>query len=583
MRMVFTGTDPEEFADGTEGLLGAFETWAEMRGRDVDPYIADATLNQRFESDGLLGRWTERALRDLLLLWVPRYLVITADQQEAVPSTVEALLEFFDARELLDERSEPIDALREHIRVLTPEFHAAMGEPANFGLVKFWELLMIGADVDTKDPLAVQEFMERAQGGEVGFDQDLLDSLTARDLAGDPDLPQPQPARVFDPPAEDVVGAKAGETRVVAWLRGLADWAGEGNSADTDELAGQLGVPADFDLVELALALGVVVEDKGGLRKGSDTADVARLWEASFGYLTEMEELDDEPEARLPLLMALAASPVPVPMAILAELLEEDFGGEVELALLDRDARLLADFGLLKVEEATGEELEDIEILLQELELPSEPISRKALELLPLGEFVMLDVLVSQGFPVTTVEQLAVETAEVLVTRLGEVSPELFDKGVDGWLAQREPGDAILQLHKLILRTDDSGQRLAAFQVLHKLGTPGIDVLRSLRDHPTVGPFAATWLVSAGLLNQDDLSRHEVVFGLLDVLLSMPDMLVKEFATEPRDVQLDLLVDIPKTGHPQAARALEILAAGHPDKLIAKAARKALYGLNSRR
>jgi hypothetical protein len=580
--MVFTGTDPEEFADGTEGLLGAFETWAEMRGREIDPYIADATLNQRFESDGLLGRWTERALRDLLLLWMPRYLVITADQQEAVPSTVEALLEFFDARELLDERSEPIDALREHIRALTPEFHAAMAEPSNFGLVKFWELHMIEADVDSKDPVALQEFMERAQQGEIDFDQDLLEAITERELAGDVDLPHQQSARVFDPPTEDAARKLAGETRIVAWLRALADWAGDGNSDDTDDLAAQLGFPEDFDLVALATEMGVIVEDEDGLRRAEDTADALRLWAVAFGFVIEENEYSDELEDRLPLMMTLSAAPTTMPMVILADMLEDELG-EADLAHLDHEIRLLADFGVVKAEEATDEELEDIEVVLREVEVPSGPISRQVVELLPLGEFGMLDLLVSEEVPVTTVDQLAIETAEVMVTRLSEASPEVFDKGADGWLAQRGPEDSVVQLRRLILRTDDAGQRLVAFQVLKRLGTPGTELLRSLRDHPTVGPFAATWLVSEGLLKQEDLSRHEVVFGLLDVLLSMPDMLVAEFAAEPKDVQLDLLVDIPKTGHPHAARALETIAAAHPDKLIAKAARKALYGLNSRR
>jgi hypothetical protein len=580
--MVFTGTDAEEFADGTEGLLGAFETWAEMRGRDVDPYIADATLSQRFESDGLLGRWHERALRDLLLLWMPRNLVVNADQLDDAPSTVEALLEFFDARELLDERSEPIEALREHIRLLTPEFHAAMGDPENFGLIKFWDLHMIEAGVDTKDPRAVEEFMLRAQTGELGLDVDLLDTLTAREFGGDADIPHKQSARVFDPPAEDAARELAGETRIVAWLRGLADWAGEGNSGDTAELAAQLGFPAGFDLVEMAIEIDVVVRGKGGLRKVGDTVDALSLWEAAFQYMIELGDLDDETDVRLPLLMTLSESPATLPIVVMAEMLEDELG-EADLASVHHDSRLLVGFGVLKAEEATGEELEDIEVLLQELELPSDPMTRQVLELLPLGEFGLLDVLVAEGIPVLTIDQLAVETAEVLVTRLSEASTEIFDKGADSWLAQCGPEDAIRQLHRLILRTDNSGQRLAAFQVLRKLGTPGTDVLRSLRDHPTAGPLAATWLVSEGLLNSDDLSRHEVVFGMLDVLLSMPDMLVKEFAAEPKDIQLDLLVDIPKTGHPHAARALEILAADHPDKVIAKAARKALYRLNSRR
>jgi hypothetical protein len=316
-------------------------------------------------------------------------------------------------------------------------------------------------------------------------------------------------------------------------------------------------------------------------------ADPLRLWEAAFGELDVMDEAryreyEPDPYLTAPILTGLASSPIPLPAPILVTMLEDTVEAGIDEFHLERDARLLADFGALKAQEATGEELQDLEEFLVELDLQNEPIARQVFELLPLGWFAVWRLFVAHGIPVTTVEDLADETAEVLVTRLDDASTETFDKATAGWLAVREPARARVELVALASRTDDPGQRLSAFQVLGKLGEDGVAAIRSLRDHPSAGPSAGTWLVGAGLLEAAELTRSEVVFGMLDVLLTMPDDLVEEFATQPRDVQLDLLSDIPKTGHPRAAEALEMIATEHEDKVVAKAARKALQRLGSR-
>ncbi|MCU1685621.1 MAG: hypothetical protein JWQ81_6360 [Amycolatopsis sp.] len=621
MRMVFTGADPEVYSDGARRILAKFDTWAQVRERAVDVYLADAMLTQRYESDGLLGRWNEKTLRDMLLLWMPRHLTLDEQEQATVLPTVEAFFDFLDDSDLLDERSEPVAVLRETTQRLATEFATAMADPANFGISKFWAAEMVNAGVDPTDPVAMAEFSDLVQAGEIEVDQQLLTAIAQRQELGDPDLPAQHASMVFDLLGEDELRELAGETKIVARLRGLFEWVGEGravtskgsfkledcrelvNLLDTGdefdaEIDGQVFRPkTSFDLPELhglfeaAKAIHLVQVTKGRvLRVPAATTvleDPLRLWEAAFAELDVIDEAryrlyEPSPYLSGPILSGLAASPLPLPAPILLTMLEETVEDGIDDTHLESDARLLADFGALKVAEATGEELDDLQEFLAEMDFGDEPMTRQIYELLPLGHLAVWTIFAANGIPTTTIEDLADETAEVLVTRLDEATTETFEKAADGWLAKREPARARAELSALAARTDDPGQRLSTFQVLGKLGDEGVEVIRSLRDHPSAGPSAGTWLVGAGLLDASELSRSEVVYGMLDVLLTMPDELVDEFATQPRDVQLDLLGDIPKTGHPRAAEALEMIATEHGDKVVAKAARKALYRLGSR-
>jgi hypothetical protein len=614
--MVFTGADPEEFSDGTRRLLAEFEQWAKERERPFDSMLVDAILSERFESDGLLGRWHEKALRDLVLVWMPRKITLYGGDPLAALATVKDFLGFLAGKNLLDEHSASIEELHRLIEELSGDYLIAMVEPANFGPAKFWATHMIEAGLNPTDRRALAAYIDQARSGEIEVDQDLLMAITLRHENGDPELPHQEPPRVFDLPGDDELRELAGKTRIVAWLRGLVEWIGEGRALtskgnftlpDARKLVPLLGTRDEFDdyirtsfdlpilsgILEVAKAIDLVDVAGRRLLRGPEAAellaDPLQLWESAFTELDSMDgpypDGEEEPNYRVSILLALMTSPVPVPMPLLLDVLEaqdehEDISDETEV---DSDARLLADFGLLKAEEAAGEELAFVEDILDDMDLQSDPVTRQIFELLPLGLRAVRALLAAEGVQVTTVEDLATETAEVLVIRLADALPETFDRSVDGWLANREPAKAVAELSELVLRLDDPGYRLAAFQILGKLGEPGTDVIRSLRDHPTAGPSAGTWLVGAGLLAPNALSRSEMVYSMIDMLLAIPDQLVDEFAGEPRDAQLDLLAGFPKSGHPRAALVLEMIASGHKDKVVAKAARKTLYRLNTSR
>ncbi|TVS99335.1 hypothetical protein FNH07_35160, partial [Amycolatopsis bartoniae] len=223
MRMVYTGADEEDFIDARRRLLVELDAWSEMRQRVVDPVVAGALLDYRFERDGLLGRWTREVLRGALLTWFPRKVVLLDPHSSAVLSTVEALLDFFDDADLFDDRSEPPGVLRTFVRGVADRFDEAMREPSNFGLAKFWAVAMAEHGVDPLDEFEAQEFLDRVQEGEVEVDQELLQDIAYRHYEGDTEVEPLEPTPVFALASDQELTGDAAETRVVRRLRRFVD------------------------------------------------------------------------------------------------------------------------------------------------------------------------------------------------------------------------------------------------------------------------------------------------------------------------------------------------------------------------
>ncbi|MDT7726244.1 MAG: hypothetical protein QOI21_2820 [Actinomycetota bacterium] len=621
MRMVFTGADPEEFAEAAQRVLAEFEAWSETRERAVHLFVVDAVLNQRFESDGLVGRWNAPALRSLLLIWFPRRVTLAEPEHATVLETLEAFLDFLDDSDLLDERSDPITELRDILRELSPEFFTAMRRPENYGMAKFWATKMLESDVDPEDQDAASAFIDQVRAGRIPVDDGVLAVIAERHQEGDPDIPPQAPSAVFDLPPEDVQRELAAGTTIVTRLRDFVDWIGEGRVltskgnlklADARELVTLLGTRDEFDqdiggrvfhtrsseqligvsgIFELAKAIRIARVAKGRLLKVKSAAkllaDPLKLWEVAFDRMDLLEAplyslYPVEDDMVFPILAGLFTSPIPLPAPILLTMLQETSLNPVTDSSLDREGKLLADFGLLELREATGDELIDLEEFMLEESLRVNNFTRQIFALLPMGQRAVRDLFAGSGASVTTVDELVGETAEVLVARLAEMAQETFDKGVAGWLGARSTTQACAELRALAARTDDSGHRMVALRLLSNCGEEGIAAMLDLRNHSMAGPAAAGWLVSAGVLAGDDLSRREVVFGMLDALAAVPDETVAEFALQSREAQLELLEEIPSAGHPRAAKVLESIAAGHEDQVVANAARNALVRLSTR-
>lgn len=561
--MVYTGADEEDFIDARQRLLAELDAWSEMRQRPVDPVVAGAMLDYRFERDGLLARWTREVLRGLLLTWFPRKVVLLNPETGAVTATVAALLDFFEDADLLDDRGESLPVLRAHLAGIEGEFDAAMREPANYGLAKFWAVAMAEHGIDPLDDQAAQRFVERVQRGEVRVDQELLHDIAHRHYEGDPAADAIETAPVFVLVPDDRLAADAENTLAVRRLRRFVEWVGEGRPlADVED------VP---DLVASAKKAGVVRAYRGRLvpvkRTPQLLEDALALWHAALPQILEDRwtfELADE----------LVTEPATIPM--LAEL----FGGGSRAVL--RMVRRLMDFGLIEMFPAREEhhqDLVDFAGVDSVDEVPEE--ERQVVRLLPLGTRAMYDARVVSGGDALTLADLAGETAEVLFTRLAPMSREVFEEGACLWLKAREPDRAVAELSEVARRTDDFEHRMLAFELLAQAGDAGVAAIAGMRDHSAAGPAALAWLLHAGLIDSSEVSGRERTYSMVDVLATgirsgSRRKAFGEFAAQPRPAQLLFVADATICGHPYTREVLESMVVAHPDRMVSNAARQAL-------
>lgn len=567
MRMVYTGTDEEEFIDARQRLLVELDAWSQMRQRVVDPVVAGAMLDFRFERDGLLGRWTRDVLRSALLVWFPRKVVLLDPHSSAVLATVEALVDFFDDADLLDERSEEPELLRAYLTAIAGRFDEAMNEPANFGLAKFWAVAMAEHGIDPLNEVAAQAFIDQVRRGEVEIDQDLLHDLAYRHYQGDPDAEAAAASPVFPLAADELLTAEAEVTAVVPQLRRFTEWVGEGR-----ELA-QISAPAEF--VSMAKRAGVVRVYRGRLVRVKKAArllaDPVALWRAAAASV-----LANPLAAEM--VTELASEPATIPMLV------EMLGGDGTTIL--RVVHRLAEYGLVEVSPAGEEYLEDLLDFAGVDYLDDVPEQeRQVVRLLPLGVQAAYELRVADGEPVLTVSDLATETAEVLFARLVPLGRQVLDDGAGAWLRAREPERAVTELSALARRTDDFEHRMLAFRLLARLGGDGVAAIAALRDHSAAGPAAMAWLYDAGLIDRSELAGRERTYSKVDHLATDirtegPEKALADFAAQPRPDQLLFLAGATICGHPHAREVLESVVVAHPDRAVSNAARKALDWLH---
>ncbi|WP_236790269.1 hypothetical protein [Amycolatopsis sp. GM8] len=607
MRMVYTGADEEDFIDARQRLLVELDAWSQMRQRTIDPVVAGAMLDYRFERDGLLGRWTRQILRGALLTWFPRKVVLLDPHSSAVLTTVEALLDFFEDADLFDDRSEPPTVLRSFLRGITDEFDEAMREPANFGLAKFWAVAMAEHGIDPLDELEAQHFIDRVQHGEVEVDQELLHEIAYRHYEGDPEVEPLEPTPVFALVGDEELIAEAGGLPVLGRLRRFSSWVGDGRElaakgrlaeSDARDLADRLAEPDPAGLVSLAKTAGLVRVLKGKLvrvkRAEPLLDDPLKLWRAAVPHV--LDTGDGRVRYRLPerhlayeLLESIQADNDCATIPMLVEILDDvgDLAWRcADAAPVLRVLDQLAEYGLVEVSPATEENYEDLidfAGVASVEEIPEE--ERQVVRLLPLGSQAIYEARVGAGVPTLTLEDLASETAEVLFARVAPMAQDVFDEGSQLWLAARRPEQAIAELCELARRTDDFEHRMLAFQVLSEYGEPGVETIADLREHSAAGPAALSWLLDAGFIDESEVSGRERTYSMVDVLAAGirsagRKKAMEEFAAQPRPAQLLFLADATICGHPRTREVLESMVVAHPDRMVSNAARKALDWLH---
>ncbi|MDH6576198.1 hypothetical protein [Kitasatospora sp. MAP5-34] len=170
---------------------------------------------------------------------------------------------------LEDPRGEPLDVLERVIDAVSPGYAEAMADRTRWGMAKFWATTAAEQGVDIFDQRAMNRFTERAQRGQIPYDEAALEAIVRRHrLTGPATMDRAESQLPVTLPSEDELRAAAVAVPLTGQLAALAQWAGK----DGRELT-KLGRLKLVDARELAGLLST------GDRPGSprSSTDLPRL------------------------------------------------------------------------------------------------------------------------------------------------------------------------------------------------------------------------------------------------------------------------------------------------------------------
>lgn len=250
MRMIFNPAEENEYQAVCGLLVHRFEQWARRNGIDADPFVVEAALDYRHlgTPDGRLGLWDQPHIEEFLLDWVPWTVTVLPDEEPAdAPGTLRCLLRYLDDVHLADPRGASLPEVLEAVDAAAPRYAEAMADRSLWSLAKFWITTAAEQGVDVHDEQELQDFVGRAQGGEVPYDSEVLQTIVERHTrSSGPVRSEPQLPVAL--PGDDVLREQAGRSPVLRQLRELAEWAGRDRRTLTG--SGRLRLSDARELVE---------------------------------------------------------------------------------------------------------------------------------------------------------------------------------------------------------------------------------------------------------------------------------------------------------------------------------------------
>ncbi|MFJ4894480.1 MULTISPECIES: hypothetical protein [unclassified Streptomyces] len=416
------------------------------------------------------------------------------------------------------------------------------------------------------------------------------------------------------PEAADVLGltgddaaAFAGEAWRVAVDTGLVEI--------VDEEEGTVGAGEDLAVLTSGApqdVLGVWLGALDTVLADASVPDLDDLVDAmDEGGEIDLSSLDWDPEAEAEFLDGVlgnlylltvgedTAGEVPVPLPALAAsmIVPDDMGEPTDDVLeqvsdammrLDDQFRLLEPIGLVVFQPVDEALMADAD------EEPAAPVDDTdiarygVVRLTPLGLYGLRARLAEAGFDAPAVGDLADKGADTLLDGTSGFPPAAAQAEIEQWLARR----AVLPAAEELLsaaRGGDAGaplRRLHCQQALALVGAEAEPALRAVLDDPELGGLARVWLSENGATDVPPPSEDLVFWLTIDTVAA-------QLAAEGNSDELQALVEglaqqhsgffdtAWRVGHPATPDVLDAMGRLHPDKKIAKEARKAAFKARS--
>jgi len=210
--------------------------------------------------------------------------------------------------------------------------------------------------------------------------------------------------------------------------------------------------------------------------------------------------------------------------------------------------------------------------------------------LTPLGLYGLRIRLLEAGFEAPLVGELADKGADALLDGTAGFPPGAARAETEQWLARREPLAAARELLSAARGADAGGplRRLSCQQALSLVGAAAEPALREVLDDAELGGLARVWLAEREAADVPAPPESMVFWLTIDTVAA-------QLAAEGNSSELRELVEGLAAGHsgffeaawrvehPATAEVLEAMGRLHPDKRVAKEARKAAFKARSQR
>ncbi|MBO8190819.1 hypothetical protein ITI46_03770 [Streptomyces oryzae] len=402
-------------------------------------------------------------------------------------------------------------------------------------------------------------------------------------LTGDPDASAPAPEEILElwRTGLETVLADAATPSFEELLGGIEGAIGEDGEIDPDAI--------DLDAMDW------------------DLEEEAEALEGALGNLYLITATDPAVAAgsMVPLPVLAAAMTVPDGMEEPTDEVLEDVS--MAMMRLDGQFRMLEPTGLvayqpvdeaLTREAAEGEEVHGPEELSAELD--DEDVSRYGMvRLTPLGLYGVRERMRGAGLDVPAVGDLAEAGAEQLLAALPVYSEENAQSEIETWFAARAAaegagadGGTLAAARELLAaaRGADEGapvRRLACQQALSLAGPEAEPALREVLDDRQLGGLARVWLAERGAPDVPQPDEEMVFWLTIDTIAAQvatagePDEL-RELVRDLVDQHTGFFDKAWRVEHPATGDVLETMGRVHPDKRVAKEARKAAFKARSR-
>ncbi|WP_378785006.1 hypothetical protein ACFMQL_07230 [Nonomuraea fastidiosa] len=556
-------------------LLEEFIVWARTNAPESDPeLVGPAALWHRLAFSQDLGTWKRADLRNLLLDRMPKVVEDPDAAADGMLPAVDAYLTFLSSTGRRNKGSDSLADLQAELDDVEDEFVDLMEE-----------LIEDGEGGDEED-----------ETGDLGDFEPFADELAELDTVR------------LRPDAE--LAAAARQVPLIAKARDLAVWVGTGRKvgeetlltdAEVLEALEAVGLPepetdgpvseavpelwniwnlaVDLEFLEPGEGGTVTVQDDTAEWPFEDDDDVLDAWMLGIHSVDYGDpELDDDD-----LTMALAG----LTRGLLVRLLLA--GGSRELDGLARELKeAAAELDELGTDawEAAGDPLaSSIEWLTGYGMLERDG---DVLRLTPLGTEGVVHLIDDADLEVDARPAIDSMSAHELLALSAELPEDEADAEFAAWMRLREPAKAAEELLAAAAEDDsDALIRVQAASVVGTLGEAAIPAWQAALDQPSLRPYAATHLSQLGVEGAPEPTPDDTHWLILDMWTISAGLGRAEFVSSLRDIGpemvgnlLDVIWKIP---HAHVEELLDLISQVHPDKQVAKAARRALFKARSKK